>query len=317
MCFSVGVPSSSASAGSGNIYFQITAPTSAQWVAMGPGTDMADSYMFIMYENGKGNVTLSPRQGARHVPPRLDTSASVAKLTLLAGSGVSSDGRTMTANVACANCESLAGGGKLSITDTKSNWIAAWKSGPSFSTTSLSQQLSVHDDTVEFQLDLTKATLSSDKNPFVHSAVSGSGSDSGPNSGSPSGGSGSGSGSGSSNGDRDSDPDSDSDSDSGSSGSGVTVTSDNKENNAIMLAHGVIMAIVMVILYPLGSLLMPLLGKWRVHAAFQMLGFILMWAGFGLGVRSALVGKMVSILPPRVFLAVECPRHNSMFADFF
>ncbi|KAK1768357.1 hypothetical protein QBC33DRAFT_577423 [Phialemonium atrogriseum] len=257
VCFSVGVPSSSASAGSGNIYFQITAPTSAQWVAMGPGTDMADSYMFIMYEDGKGNVTLSPRQGTRHVPPRLDTSASAAKLTLLAGSGVSSDGRTMTANVACANCESLAGGGKLSITDTKSNWIAAWKSGPSFSTTSLSQQLSVHDDTVEFQLDLTKATLSSDKNPFFHSAVS------------------------------------DPDSDSGSSGGGVTVTSDNKENNAIMLAHGVIMAIVVVILYPFGSLLMPLLGKWRVHAAFQMLGFILMWAGFGLGVRSALVGKML------------------------
>lgn len=47
------------------------------------------------------------------------------------------------------------------------------------------------------------------------------------------------------------------------------------------------MALVFVILYPLGSLLMPLLGKWMVHGAFQIFVWCLMWAGFGLGVVTA------------------------------
>ncbi|KAI0387406.1 CBD9-like protein [Hypomontagnella monticulosa] len=49
-------------------------------------------------------------------------------------------------------------------------------------------------------------------------------------------------------------------------------------------AHGIIMAIVFVILYPLGSAVMPLLGKWVLHALWQFLAFLLMWAGFALGI---------------------------------
>lgn len=277
VCYSVGVPSSSASSGSGNIYFQITASTDYQWVALGTGSRMSGSNMFIMYQDGSGNLTLSPRLGTFHTPPQLDTSSDAANLTLLSGSGVSSDGKTMTANVMCSNCESWSNGGSLSLTSTSSNWIGAWRSGDSLSTTDKSESISQHDETTQFNLDLTQATIDSDVNPFVTSGSSGNGTGSGSGSGSGSGtGSGSGSGSGS---------------DSGSGGSGVSVVAG--PNKKILAAHGVIMALVMVILYPLGSLLMPLIGKWFVHAGWQTVAFLLMWAGFGLGVRAALDRDMI------------------------
>ncbi|KAK3937179.1 hypothetical protein QBC46DRAFT_16871 [Diplogelasinospora grovesii] len=267
VCYSVGVPTSSASSGSGNIYFQISAPTSYEWVALGTGSSMAGSNIFLMYQDGSGNLTLSPRRGANHVEPQLDTSSTAAKLTLLAGSGVSSDGNTMVANVKCANCETWSGG-TLSLTSSSSGWIAAWKQGSSLATKSQSANIAQHDDTATFQLDLTKATVSSDSNPFVGSSSSSSGSGSGS-------GTGSGSGSGS------------------DSGSGVTVVSASKLNNTVLVAHGVIMALVMAALYPLGSVLMPLLGKWWVHAAWQTVTFCLMWVGFGLGVQTAMDRSML------------------------
>jgi hypothetical protein len=52
----------------------------------------------------------------------------------------------------------------------------------------------------------------------------------------------------------------------------------------ILVAHGVIMALVFALLYPLGSVAMPLVGKWWFHAAWQAVAFCLMWAGFALGV---------------------------------
>jgi hypothetical protein len=230
---------------------------------------MSGSNMFIMYQDGKGNVTISPRAGTFHTPPSLDTTSTAARLTLLAGSGVSSDGKTMTANVVCANCESWSGGGSLSLKSTESSWISAWKSGSSLATTNRNAALTQHDDTALFQLDLTKATLTSDSNPF--SSSSDSSSSSGGSSGSSSGGSSSGS----------------------SDSSGVVAVAG--ANNNILYGHGIIMALVMVVLYPLGSLLMPLLGKWLVHAGFQIFSFVLMWLGFGLGIKTAMDRKMVSL----------------------
>lgn len=58
------------------------------------------------------------------------------------------------------------------------------------------------------------------------------------------------------------------------------------------------MALVMVVLYPLGSALMPLLGKWLVHGVWQGLAYLLMWAGFALGVIAAQQRGLVSYLLP-------------------
>lgn len=262
VCYSVGVPASSAESETGNIYFQISAPASYQWVALGTGTGMAGSNMFVMYQDGRGNVTLSPRLGGNHVMPTLDTSADAARLTVLAGSGVSADGDTMTANVRCANCESWSGGGDLDLQSAESSWIGAWRKGSSLATTSRSASIVQHDDTVIFEFDLTKAVLSTDSNPFVVAAATGDGGGS---------------------------------ADDDGDGSGVTVTASNQNGNPTLVAHGVIMAIVFVILYPLGALLMPILGRWWAHAAFQTVVWLLMWAGFGLGIRYAKNLNIVSV----------------------
>lgn len=264
VCMQVAIPDQTAQAGKGNIYFQISAPTSYTWVALGTGTQMSGSNIFLMYQDGQGNLTLSPREGKEHQMPTLDTSSTAAQLTLLAGSGVNGD--TMTANIECANCETWTAGGSLSVTSSNSPWIAAWKSGPSLASTDPAAAITQHDDTGQFTLDLTQAAVSSDSNPFVASS-GGNGSSSSSNNSS-SGGSGSGSsGSGGS-----------------PSGSGVTIEDSGNVRPPLQVGHGVIMSVVMVILFPLGALLMPGFRDWRLHAAVQMLAFVLMWIGFGLGV---------------------------------
>lgn len=61
----------------------------------------------------------------------------------------------------------------------------------------------------------------------------------------------------------------------------------------VIYAHGLGMALVFVVLYPLGSALMPMLGKWKLHAGFQVLAWLGMWAFFGLGVYGAQVRSLV------------------------
>ncbi|KAL6891244.1 iron reductase domain protein [Trichoderma longibrachiatum] len=258
VCFEWGVPEASAKAGSGDIFFQLKAPTSWQWIGLGIGSQMVGSQMFIMYQDGKGNVTLSTRPGANHVMPTYKARSDVE---LLAGSGVV-DGN-MVANVRCGNCTNLDLTGKAS-------WISAWKSGDSLDSTNPAAAITQHDGMTQFQVNLAQASISSDANPF-----DGSKSDSSND------GDGSGSNSGDSSGD---DSDGDGDSDGDSAVSGVT---DGSSDRTLVSAHGILMSVIFVIMYPLGSSLMPLLGKWYIHASWQTIAFLGMWAGLGLGVTIA------------------------------
>ncbi|KAK4128676.1 iron reductase domain protein [Parathielavia appendiculata] len=261
VCFSIAVPTSSANSGSGNVYFQIKAPTSLQWVALGTGSAMSGSNIFLMYQDGKGNVTLSPRLGQGYSAPQLDTSPTAARLTLLAGSGVSDDGATMTANVACSNCDQWSGGGTMSLSSTAAGWIAAWKRGSPLATIDQAVGISRHDGRTLFTVDLTRATVNTDSNPFVTSHNTGGGSSSSGN------GSGSGSGSGL---------------DSGS-GSGISEMT-GRGPSQTLVAHGSIMAVVMLVLFPMGSLLMPLFRRWWLHGTWQLVGLAVMWAGIIVGI---------------------------------
>jgi hypothetical protein len=97
LCYSVNVPDSTAQSGSGDIFFQITGPSSYSWVGLGTGSSMSGSNMFIIYQSADGtNVTLSPRKGSGHTPPSADSSAQAF---LMDGSGISGD--QMIANVRC------------------------------------------------------------------------------------------------------------------------------------------------------------------------------------------------------------------------
>ncbi|KAH7151138.1 hypothetical protein DER46DRAFT_689903, partial [Fusarium sp. MPI-SDFR-AT-0072] len=63
-------------------------------------------------------------------------------------------------------------------------------------------------------------------------------------------------------------------------------TSGGEEGNTGTI-HGIIMSVVFLLGYPLGSLLMPIIGKWFIHATWQMIVFIGMWAGFVAGKLAA------------------------------
>jgi hypothetical protein len=97
VCFQLNVPTDTASTGNGDVFFQISAPTSFSWVAMGQGSGMSGANMFVLYTDPTGtNVTLSPRLGTGHSMPDFNPHA---KVTLLDGSGIS--GNVMIANVKC------------------------------------------------------------------------------------------------------------------------------------------------------------------------------------------------------------------------
>lgn len=209
---------------------------------------MAGSTIFVMYADGAGNVTLSPRKGTGEVEPKYDGSISVQ---LLSGSGII-DGN-MIANVLCTSCSS-----KLSsTTSTSSNWIAAWNSGSALDTTSTSASIRQHSGSNHrsFTFDLSQAQLSTDSNPFTSSAVATSTSSSGGA--------------------------------SSSSSSSSSVSNDFSKVQSYDKAHGVIMGLTVVLLFPLGALSMRIFGRPWLHATLQIFSFILLIVGLGLGIELA------------------------------
>ncbi|POR37821.1 Uncharacterized protein TPAR_01969 [Tolypocladium paradoxum] len=232
ICYSWGVPESSSSSGSGNFYFRIEASIKYQWVALGTGSRMDGSDMFVVYQDGSGNVTLSTKKGHGHDMPQY---SQVNGVRLLEGSGVSNN--TMIANVQCGD---LSG---MDLTGSNS-WISAWKTGSPLDSTDVGVYFNKHDGTDGFSVNFAQATISSDSNPFTN--TSGIPVNSGSGSGAVSGG-----------------------------GSG--------NNDGMVKAHGIIMTIVFLIGYPTGAFLMPVVGKWLIHAGWQVLAFAVMWIGFGIG----------------------------------
>jgi hypothetical protein len=96
-CFKMNIPDATSKSGSGDVYYQISGPTSYSWIAFGTGSQMKGSDMMIIYTNSDGsNVTVSPRTSSGETTPTFD---STKRITLLAGSGVSNG--QMTANIKC------------------------------------------------------------------------------------------------------------------------------------------------------------------------------------------------------------------------
>ncbi|KAI6782232.1 cellobiose dehydrogenase [Emericellopsis cladophorae] len=233
--FQWGIPEAVASSGSGNVYFQLEAPVSYEWVALGTGSQMRGSQMFVMYTDGDGNVTLSTREGTGHVLPEYTQQRDTE---LLAGSGVA-DGK-MVANVRCGDCQNL------DLAGTNS-WIAAWKSGNAIDSANTSYAITQHDGTTRMRVRFAGAGISSDENPFLSDVTS-----------------------------------------SDNSGDNVDTQGGSGSNtDAIILAHGIIALVVFAFLYPIGSILMRLVGKWYIHSMTQNVGWLVMWAVFGLGYVAA------------------------------
>lgn len=174
VCFSLNIPETTASSGSGDIFFSISAPSTYEWVALGQGQSMGNSNMFVVYTaSGGSNVTISPRTSSGHSNPTVN---SDTKLTLLEGSSVS--GGVMTANIKCSNCESWSGG-TMDFSATNGNWIYAYQSsgGPKNSNDQ-SASIRQHNEHATFTWDFASAKGGNSANPLI-STNSGSGTASG------------------------------------------------------------------------------------------------------------------------------------------
>ncbi|RHZ46226.1 uncharacterized protein CDV56_104462 [Aspergillus thermomutatus] len=161
--YSVTVPASTVSSNSGPIYFQIRAPTSYQWVALGEGSKMAGSNMFIMYAASANNITLSPRSSTGHSEPDYN---SDAQIDLLDGTGISNG--YMTANVRCNSCLQWTGG-SLDTSSISSKWIWATKKGSAIDSSDLSYNLAQHDSYGTQTVNMTQARMTTVNatNPFA------------------------------------------------------------------------------------------------------------------------------------------------------
>ncbi|KAL2811875.1 hypothetical protein BJX63DRAFT_397986 [Aspergillus granulosus] len=138
------------------VFFQIIAPITYEWVALGQGTQMAGSNIFVIYSSSPNNdnVTLSPRAGIGHIMPEYNAEAQVH---LLDGSGIS-DGY-MTANVRCDSC----------LSRPLDRWIWAAKRGNPIGSTDETILLPQHDLYGRQSVDLANATITNlnTSNPFA------------------------------------------------------------------------------------------------------------------------------------------------------
>jgi hypothetical protein len=162
VCFSVNVPEQSASSNSGDIYFQLSAPTTYAWVALAQGTMMSNANIFVMYSSADGqNVTLSPRHTSGHIMPTHNDAADIA---LLEGSGIING--KMVANVRCSNCSTWSSG-SMSLQDSNSDWVYAHLRGSPIDSDDVNAAITQHDFEGSFQWDLSRATGGADANPFL------------------------------------------------------------------------------------------------------------------------------------------------------
>ncbi|KAF4337980.1 hypothetical protein FBEOM_8142 [Fusarium beomiforme] len=230
ICYSWAVPSSTASSSSGNIFIRLQAPVEYQWIGLGTGDKMSGSTMFVIYQDGSGNVTLSTRMGHGHEMPEHRRMRSVK---LLEGSGVVN--KTMVANIHCGDLGNMHFKGS-------NHWISAWKTGSSLHTTDVEADIEEHDGHNSFTVDFSNAVVSENTNPFTHTSTA--------------------------------------------TPSGATSGGGDGDDNTSNI-HGIIMSVVFLLGYPLGSLVMPVIGKWFIHATWQITVFIGMWAGFVVGKMAA------------------------------
>ncbi|KAF7190137.1 Cytochrome b561 and DOMON domain-containing protein [Pseudocercospora fuligena] len=282
ICYSLNIPESTASSGNGDIFFQLSAPTTYAWVALGQGSSMSGSNIFVMYTSADGkNVTVSPRLGTGHVEPQHDTDAQVE---LLEGSGVTNG--KMIANMRCSNCNSWSGG-KMDFTGSSSDWIYAYKSGDSMNSDDLSASISRHDNASPFTWNMASAKGGDSVNPFV-SGSSGTATSSGgstatssciprPTSGEIASPSGSGYSGSSSNGD------------TGSAtfeNNGAPFGGDYEMGDRIISAHGALASLAFVGLFPIGGILIRIAnftGLIWVHAVMQAIAYLIYIVAFGMG----------------------------------
>ncbi|CAG8962112.1 hypothetical protein HYFRA_00005155 [Hymenoscyphus fraxineus] len=249
VCYSVNIPEATASSGSGDMFFQITGPTSMSWIGFGQGGSMSGSNIFIIYSNAAGNnITLSNRLGVGNREP---AQGATSQLTLLDGTGIANN--VMTANVKCSNCQNWSGG-SMSLTDTQSKWIWAYRTGSPINSDSASAPVTKHNQDGDLTINLQQAAGGSSVNPFAATGGSSGGSS------------------------------------GGTTPAGTPCTKKNGQPGLmdnVIQAHALMGVIAFVLLFPIGSMIIRLLHfrltLW-MHAGWMLLAYALAIACMGTGI---------------------------------
>jgi len=263
---------------------------------MGQGTGMSGANIFVVYADGNGNVTISPRLGRGHFEPQFNSDADV---TLLDGSGII-DGQII-ANVRCNSCLSW-DGGEMSPTDTSSRWIYSYKNGDPLDSTSQQATIEEHDGNGLFGFNLAVATGGDTSNPYVITSPS-------PSTSSP--GTGTASRGATSKGATAAPtptptsgyvyPGGDTD-DAGS----VQIGDSFEEITRKQKIHGTIMSVAFVILFPIGAIIVRIAPsqKVNIHMTVQLVGYILAIVGLAYGVMLAQTLKLFMEYHPIIGMVV-------------
>jgi len=147
--FALNVPTDS-----DDLYFSLSGPSSASWLAIGMGSNvMQNSLVIMVYSSADGNnVTVSPRYSGGHQEPTYTSNVTIDVLT---GSGISNG--TMTANGRCSNCRTW---GTSSIDASSTNQSMIFASGPdgSLESDSMSADIQYHVTEGVFTMDLVQAS---------------------------------------------------------------------------------------------------------------------------------------------------------------
>ncbi|KAK5707945.1 hypothetical protein LTR97_000484 [Elasticomyces elasticus] len=291
VCYGLAIPDATASSGTGDIYFQLSAPTTYQWIALGQGSSMSGSNIFIMYPSGDGNnVTVSPRLGTGHRQPQYNANA---RITLLEGSGIQ-DG-VMTANVRCSSCNSWSGG-SMDFSGSASRWIHAYRTGSALNSDDPAENLQQHNQAYPFSWDLSQARVTADGNPFVSSASNAP--DSTPTTAS----------AGSSGTSAIGNPNSGSGSNLGGGASPIDgVSQRQRQQERVQTAHAICASIAFVGLFPIGAIIVRVAGfknlVW-VHVATQTIALAVFIAAVGLGLYIATSGNQLNEAHPIIGLVL-------------
>lgn len=251
LCFQLNIPDAASQSGRGDIYFQIDARTQYQWVALGQGRQMADANMFVLYANGAGNnVSLSTRQGQAHGQPPY---SDHAQITLLEGSEINNG--FMKANVRCSNCDRWPGG-SMDFRGDQADWIFAAKLGEPLRSDDLHRAIHRHDGSGHFSWSFREAKGGNELNPFLTQAATTS----------------------------------QGQSSQGGSSTQQPIVFNGNRSTRLAVIHGGLAALVFVILFPVGGILIRLAnfrgGMW-VHVGVQLLAWLAAITAFGLGLYLA------------------------------
>ena len=274
-------------AANGDVFFHMSGPKTHSWLGVGIGSEMKNSFMIIAYPSSNGlNTTISPRLGTGHKEPSYNPSIEIVKIyndTYAPNANTVTEHGTGTiiSHALCKNCSSWATG----FLDTRSKtqpFIFALGPNKTFGSDSLEASIPRHEFRGKFTMDMTQATNYTGWYGRVPA----------PNV-----------------------PDfkfPPSDTDFANAGASA-VFDDVTVSNHMPGVHAALMCVTFLLIFPVGALVMQFLKRALWHAAVQVIGFVAVFAAFGVVIPIARQYNKVCTtrIPAIVRRRLTCPQSKN------